>query len=219
MRRKLAVVAALVALSGCEPWYNRVPSPDDALHAIPWFDHMLRQRTVHPYETGTVPRLTVPGTVPITGSEGDWETEFRSGNATTADALVNPYAAGGSDSSKAPGPDVALLPGTLAAKGDTLYGFFCAVCHGDTGDGRGPVGPRVNAPSLLTPRARAFSDGYLYSIIRYGRGVMPRYGDKVYRPADRWAIVAHVRTLQGTSAEPGAAAAPQTAAAAPAGAP
>ena len=220
MRHRLALVGALVALSAaCEPWYNRVPSPDDALRAIPWFDHMVRQRSVHPYQFATVPRLTVPGTVPITGSEGDWETEFRSGNSATADRLANPYAAGGSDSSKAPGPDVALLPGTLAAKGDTLYGFFCTVCHGEGGDGRGPVGPRVNAPSLLTARARAFSDGYLYSIIRYGRGVMPRYGDKVYRPADRWAIVAHVRTLQGASAEPVAPAATPTPAAAAPGAP
>ena len=51
-------------------------------------------------------------------------------------------------------------------------------------------------PSLLTARARGYTDGYLYSIIRYGRGLMPRYGDKVSDPADRWAIVNHVRQLQ-----------------------
>src|SRR5918995_4232421 len=85
----MALVAVALVLTACEPWYNRVPSPDDAMHAIPWFDHMLRQRSVHPYQSGTTPRNTVPGTVPITGSEGDWEAEFRSGNSTTADALVN----------------------------------------------------------------------------------------------------------------------------------
>jgi mono/diheme cytochrome c family protein len=62
---------------------------------------------------------------------------------------------------------------------------------------------KLGAPSLLTPKARAFSDGYLYSIIRYGRGLMPRYGDKVYRHEDRWAIVNYVRWLQ-TSALPAA---------------
>ena len=31
---------------------------------------------------------------------------------------------------------------------------------------------------------------------------MPRYGDKVYRPADRWAIVNHVRKLQAASPAP-----------------
>jgi mono/diheme cytochrome c family protein len=104
---------------------------------------------------------------------------------------------------------VARLPGTVAARGDTLYQTFCAVCHGGIGDGKGPVGPRVAAPSLLTPQAQGRSDGYLYSIIRYGRGVMPRYGDKVYRPADRWAIVNYVRTLQ--SAAPATVPAPAAA--------
>jgi len=57
----------------------------------------------------------------------------------------------------------------------------------------------------LTDRARGFSDGYLYSIIRYGRGVMPRYGDKVYRPADRWAIVNYLRRLQQGAVPPAVA--------------
>ena len=40
---------------------------------------------------------------------------------------------------------------------------------------------------------------------------MPRYGDKVYLPSDRWAIVNHVRKLQAASPapeEPAAATAP-----------
>jgi mono/diheme cytochrome c family protein len=88
------------------------------------------------------------------------------------------------------------------AAGDSLYQTFCAVCHGAAADGKGPVGPRVGAPTLLTGRARGYSDGYIYSIIRYGRGVMPRYGDKVYLPADRWAIVNHLRKLQAASPAP-----------------
>ena len=98
-----------------------------------------------------------------------------------------------------------MLPREVEAAGDTLYQNFCTVCHGAAGDAKGPVSGRIGAPSLLTGRARGYSDGYLYSIIRYGRGVMPRYGDKVYQPAERWAIVSHVRKLQAASpAPPGA---------------
>ena len=84
------VLLALLALgtTGCEYWYNKVPSPDDLMHAIPWFDHMIHQRSIHPYARADIPRNTVPGTVPISGSEGDWEAEFKAGNTTTADALV-----------------------------------------------------------------------------------------------------------------------------------
>ena len=92
---------------------------------------------------------------------------------------------------------MSVIPRDIDAAGDTLFQNYCAVCHGSAGDAKGPVSSRIGAPSLLTGRARGYSDGYIYSIIRYGRGVMPRYGDKVYLPSDRWAIVNHVRKLQG----------------------
>ena len=199
MRRdlRLALLTAVtLGVGGCEYYYNRVPSPDDLMHAVPWFDHMIGSKAVYPYQMAGIPRNAVPGTVPVGGAEGNWEAEFKSGNSATADALVNPFAGGAAGTAQAPGPSVARVTGTVAARGDTLYHTFCAVCHGGTGDGKGPVGPRVGAPSLLTPQALGRSDGYVYSIIRYGRGVMPRYGDNVYRPADRWAIVNYLRTLQ-----------------------
>ena len=57
----------------------------------------------------------------------------------------------------------------------------------------------VGIRSLLTPQARGYTDGYLYSIIRYGRGLMPMYGDKLPNPTHRWAIVNHVRALQAAT--------------------
>lgn len=187
MRRRLRqALAAIVLLggTGCDFYYNDIPSPDDLMHVIPWFDAMIKQPAVHPYQRADIPRNTVPGTVPISGGEADWSVEWGAANTTTADRLVNP------------------LAGMAAtARGDTLYQTFCAVCHGLAGAGDGPVGPKVAAPSLLTDRARAWSDGYLYSIIRYGRGIMPRYGDKVRGPV-RWEVVNYVRQLQAASVAP-----------------
>lgn len=181
MRRRLATVAALalaLTTSGCDTYYNDVPSPDDLMHLVPWFDAMIKSPAVHPYASAAIPRNTPAGTVPITGGEADWSAEWSVGNTTTADKLVNPLAG-------QPAP----------AKGDSLYHTFCAVCHGKAGYADGPVGPRVAALPLITDRAIAWSDGYIYSIIRYGRGVMPRYGDKI-RPAERWQVVNYVRQLQ-----------------------
>ena len=193
------VLAALtLSTTSCDFYYNRVPSPDDLWHIIPWFDHMIRSKYVRPYETSAVPRYTPPGVVPVTGGEPDWSGEWTTGKTTTADALKNPYAQGAAADAKPspPGPEVAVIPRDVDAAGDTLYQNYCAVCHGPAGDAKGTVSSRIGAPSLLTGRARGYSDGYIYSIIRYGRGVMPRYGDKVYLPADRWAIVNHIRKLQ-----------------------
>lgn len=207
MRRpelRVTLLAAMVIGTGaCETWYNRVPSPDDLMHAIPWFDHMIVQKSLHPYQRADVPRYTPDGAVPITGGEGDWSAEFLSGKTTTADKLVNPFRPGAPpDSTRLrAGPALPVTPATVEARGDTLFHTYCAVCHGSQGAGDGVV-KLMGAPSLLTARARGYSDGYIYSIIRYGRGVMPRYGDKVVQPDERWAVVNYVRKLQAEAPAP-----------------
>jgi mono/diheme cytochrome c family protein len=193
--RHRALLALVLLLSGaCDFYYYRVPSPDELWHIIPWFDHMIRARYVHPYETGEVPRYSPEGSVPVSGSEPDWSAEWTTGKTTTANALKNPLS-----TPRPPGSSVPVIPRNIDAAGDTLYQNFCSVCHGPTGNADGTVSRQMGAPSLLTPRARAYSDGYIYSIIRYGRGVMPRYGDKLVVPAERWAVVSHVRKLQSQS--------------------
>lgn len=193
-----AGLAGLVLATGaCDFYYHRIPSPDALWHIIPWFDHMIQARYIRPYETAGVPRYTPEGSVPVSGSEPDWSAEWISGKSTTADALKNPL--GTATAAHEPGPHVPAIPRDAAAAGDTLYQNFCTVCHGPTGNADGTISPQIGAPSLLTARARAYSDGYIYGIIRYGRGVMPRYGDKVPIPGERWAIVSHVRRLQAES--------------------
>jgi len=189
------LAALTLSTTSCDFYYYRLPSPDDLWHVIPWFDHMVHARYIRPYETSLVPRYTPEGSVPVSGGELDWSAEWVSGKTTTANALKNPLAA----SPHQPGPSVPLIPREFEAAGDTLYRNFCSVCHGPTGNADGTVSRQMGAPSLLTPRARGYADGYIYSIIRYGRGVMPRYGDKVFVPVDRWAIVNHVRKLQAKS--------------------
>jgi mono/diheme cytochrome c family protein len=53
--------------------------------------------------------------------------------------------------------------------------------------------------SLVTDTLSRKSDGYIYGNIvnatGMGRGLMPRYGDKV-RGTDRWDLVNYVRSLQ-----------------------
>ncbi len=185
-------LTALLGLSGCDFYYNTLPSPDDALHLVPWFDAMITQPAVYPYQRADVPRNTVPGTVPISGGEADWSAEWSVLNTATADKLVNPL------------KDRGATP-----VGDSLFHTYCAVCHGQTGAGDARVGMQLGALPLTSDRAKAFSDGYLYSIIRYGRGVMPKYGDKVHAVEKRWEIVNYVRRLQSgggaTPTAPGAA--------------
>ena len=204
MRRKALLAVLLLCSGACDYYYYRLPSPDDLWYVIPWFDHMIHARYIRPYETQQVPRYSPEGSVPVSGGEPDWSAEWISGKTTTANALKSPFAIGAAAAHSA-GPSAPTIPREVEAAGDTLYQNFCSVCHGPTGNADGTVSRQIGAPSLLTARARAYSDGYIYSIIRYGRSVMPRYGDKVYAPADRWAIVNHVRKLQAQAPAPAAA--------------
>lgn len=193
MRRpesRLLAALLVLTLGGCNWYYDTLPSPDDALKLVPWFDHMIKSQAVSPYQRADIPRYAVAGTVPLHRTEGDWREEFARGVTTTADALVNPTLA-----------DV----GATLARGDTLFTTYCSMCHGPSGNLGGSISHLVGAPSLLTDAARGRSDGYLYSIIRYGRGVMSRYGDKITRPEDRWAVVNYVRQLQARQTPAGGA--------------
>jgi mono/diheme cytochrome c family protein len=90
------------------------------------------------------------------------------------------------------------------ARGELMYDRYCAVCHGVTGvSAEAPIVEKhglMLAYDLATGPAIDFPDGYIYGMIRVGRGQMPGYGDRVTH-FDRWHIVNYVRTLQGAPAE------------------
>jgi mono/diheme cytochrome c family protein len=86
----------------------------------------------------------------------------------------------------------------VLSRGDRIYHTYCTVCHGPLGKGDGTVSGRLGyVPDLTQPMTQQRSDGYIYALLRHGRGVMPRYGDKIRDPRDRWAVVWYVRQLQG----------------------
>ena len=84
------------------------------------------------------------------------------------------------------------------------YQIYCAVCHGDAGDGNGIMKVRsaiegdvaiVTIASLQTPIIRSYPNGQLYDVVTNGKNTMMGYGDKL-SPEERWAVVAYVRALQ-----------------------
>lgn len=202
-RKPIAALVLVAALSGCNWYYNTLPSPDYLMKLVPWFDHMVKSPAVAPYKRADIPRNTPKGSVPITGGEAEWGI----GNPAAYPPIYG-FDTLAANNLRNPVTD----PQAVLAKGDTLYTNFCAVCHGVAGDGKGPVGVKLGAMSLLTDKAKGYTDGYLYGLVRYGRGVMPQYGDKIYRPADRWAVVTYVRQMQGLLGAAAPAAAADTAA-------
>jgi mono/diheme cytochrome c family protein len=187
--RRLALLAAAALAAGAcsaEHWpdpLRRVPGPDDAVALVPWFSTMHRGLAVQPYKWPT-PRPPVPGTIPVQGAEPP-QTVIPA-NYQAINALVNP---------------AARTAESLEA-GKVAYDIFCLPCHGAEGRGDGPVNELLRvAPSLLTQQARDYTDGYLYAVVRHGRGLMPAYGDRIL-PETRWHVVNYVRLLQNRGGTP-----------------
>ncbi len=85
----------------------------------------------------------------------------------------------------------------LLDRGEERYKIFCIVCHGPVGKGDGMVVKRgfSQPPTYHDDRLRNAPVGHFFDVITNGWGKMNSYSAQV-PPADRWAIVAHIRALQ-----------------------
>ena len=85
----------------------------------------------------------------------------------------------------------------LLNRGEERYKVFCIVCHGPVGNGDGMIVRRgfPKPPTYNDDRLRNAPVGHFYDVITNGWGKMNSYASQV-PVADRWAIVAYIRTLQ-----------------------
>lgn len=179
MRNRALVTLAALTFVAC--------NPDDVVHRIKVFSTMRRSPAPRPYAE---PRAPVDGTVPVNGHE------VTTVDPAVANTIVNPRA----------------RTAESLNRGQTVFETFCAVCHGAAGRGDGPIsanngqepaGPFPGIPSLVDPFRQKLTDGWIYGVVvnaqDMGKGLMPRYGDKV-RGNDRWDVVNYVRQLQAAAA-------------------
>jgi mono/diheme cytochrome c family protein len=166
-----------------------------------WFTDFKRQpslRTWEPVKDSLTPSRGNPQmSVPITGTAvAGFQVSYAPlpGTIDSMSAISNPH----------PVSDASLL------NGRKYYQINCAPCHGDAGMGDGPATkfgmPGIN---LITDVTKGRSDGYIFGMIRNGRGLMPTY-NRIEEP-DRWDVVNYLRALQGAGgmkAETGPLAAP-----------
>ncbi len=94
----------------------------------------------------------------------------------------------------------------FATDGPTLYGTFCAACHGSQGQGMRypgmPAFPAIANPDFLA----VASDDFLATTLRKGRPGrrMPAWGEKEggLRPGEIATLVSYIRDLGGVPAPP-----------------
>ncbi|HLE55700.1 MAG TPA: cytochrome c [Rhodothermia bacterium] len=160
------------AMSGCE-WFTdfkRTPS------LVTW-------EVVSAKDSAKPSRGNPQGSVPITGTAMAGFQVSYAALPATIDSMAG-----------IPNP-VAVSEASLV-NGRKYFQINCAVCHGDKGMGDGPATqfgmPGINLVSDIT---KGRSDGYIFGMMRNGRGLMPSYNR--IEEAERWDVVNYLRGLQG----------------------
>jgi mono/diheme cytochrome c family protein len=125
-------------------------------------------------------REPVPGTVAIGGLKED-------------EPLFTGKGADGQFVATSPIP----VDETVVARGRERYRIYCQPCHDARGDGKGIMFTRGSVPtaSFHEGKVLTYTDGQIFDVITNGAGLMAGYRWPI-PPADRWAIIAYVRTLQ-----------------------
>lgn len=82
-------------------------------------------------------------------------------------------------------------------EGQQLFNIYCAVCHGDKGDGQGILAERekiLGIPSYNAP-GRDITAGSTYYVMYYGKNTMGSYSNQTTE-IERWKIAMYVMDLK-----------------------
>lgn len=125
----------------------------------------------------------------------------KAADKTTEKAADKPADAPAAASTTKKDNPVKATPEVLAAA-KKVFGFDCAMCHGESGDGKGEL---VESMKLTTvdwrqsPVVSGMSDGEIYDLIVKGKDKMVGEADRL-APAKVWGLVHYVRTLSKKNA-------------------
>lgn len=83
------------------------------------------------------------------------------------------------------------------SEGATLFNIYCAVCHGEKGDGQGVLMQRekfLGIPSYADP-GRIITEGGIYHVQMFGLNAMGSHASQT-NEKERWQIAQHVLNLK-----------------------
>ena len=82
-----------------------------------------------------------------------------------------------------------------AEKGKELYTIYCAICHGNNGDGQGTLVKREKILGIPNYADREITEGSIYHVIYYGKNAMGSHAN-LLNEEERWQVTAYVQKLR-----------------------
>lgn len=80
-------------------------------------------------------------------------------------------------------------------KGGQLYNIYCAICHGEKGDGQGLLVKREKFLGIPNYADREITEGSVYHVVTYGLNAMGSHANQMTQE-ERWMVSAYVMKLK-----------------------
>jgi cytochrome c553 len=80
-------------------------------------------------------------------------------------------------------------------KGKELFDIYCAICHGDTGDGKGKLVKQEKFLGVPSYADRQITEGSIFHVITYGLNAMGSHANQLNKE-ERWQVAAYVQKLK-----------------------
>lgn len=166
-------ISAVSCMDDSKPNYQFMPDMYESVAYETYGDYEL-------FENGQQAKLPAPGSVPRGWSPYEYE-DTNEDRVRAKEELSNP------------------LPYTEdnLNQGRRVYTIYCAVCHGDAGDGQGILVQRekiLGIPSY-DDVGRAITEGSVYHVQYYGLNAMGSYAHQTSEK-ERWQITHYVMSLK-----------------------
>lgn len=80
-------------------------------------------------------------------------------------------------------------------KGAQLFGIYCAICHGEKGDGQGKLVTREKFLGVPSYADRVITEGSIFYVVTYGLNAMGSHANQLTQE-ERWMVSAYVMKLK-----------------------
>lgn len=187
---------------------------------VDYFRNTFDKESVISRKDACMPRLPVMGSIPrgYTGIADAASPEAQdnmmlvlegesasNGVRTPLNGSVPYYYGDNEDERARATKEISKNPFPITAKrlesGKELYVIYCAICHGEKGDGAGYLvrdnGGKYPAQpaNFMTDPFIVSNEGRYYHAIMYGRNLMGGYADKLSYE-ERWNVIHYIKSLQ-----------------------
>ncbi len=152
--------------------------------SVQYFPNMYESAGYETYQEGEIFPGNVEAQKPVDGtvSRGWLPYDFEDSNDGYASAKAN---------LKNPVP----LTEKHLTNGQAMYTIYCAICHGDTGNGQGHLVTTEKILGVPSYDAREITEGSIYHVMYYGINYMGSYASQT-STEERWEIAHYVEALR-----------------------